>query len=72
MKVGVITYSSEPSGFGTCGLRHRLGTASALDVFHNNVSCMIRERCGAIDRRKTSLAAARTRVGDERDDRRSV
>src|SRR5678809_459942 len=55
MNVGVVAYSSEPSGFAraSCAIALALLPPSTFSTII--VSCMMRERCGAIDRRKTSL-----------------
>src|SRR5215470_11916977 len=55
MKVGVVAYNSEPSGFAraSCAIAFAPLPPSTFSTII--VSCMMRERCGAIDRRNTSL-----------------
>jgi len=55
MNVGVVAYNSEPSGFAraSCAIAFAPLPPSTFSMII--VSCMMRERCGAIERRKTSL-----------------
>jgi hypothetical protein len=55
MKVGVVAYNSEPSGFARASCAIALAPLPPSTFSTIIVSCMMRDRCGAIDRRKTSL-----------------
>src|SRR6058998_611364 len=55
MKVGVVAYNSEPSGFARESCAIALAPLPPSTFSTIIVSCKMRERCGAIDRRKTSL-----------------
>src|SRR4026207_1914253 len=55
MKVGVVAYNSEPSGLARASCAIALAPLPPSTFSTIIVSCMMRERWGAIDRRKTSL-----------------
>src|SRR6476620_7138521 len=55
MKVGVVAYNSGPSGFARESCVIALAPLPPSTFSTIIVSCMMRDRCGAIERRKTSL-----------------